>query len=173
MPKPPLSIIWYNSIYLFLSLCYYHVCCLLSEVSVQNCCKYFLCRPPEGYFQPITTSWILLFCFCEQAWHLQWHSVVSMQMLGHLPSAVLVEDTLHHGQLMFRLNEDLVTTALVHFLCFLQTRSAFFDYVLQLNALLVYYIFSHSSTCFEPCCAHHQEGLLYIHSIWFFICHSS
>ena len=48
-----------------------------------------------------------------------------------------------------------------------------FDFVFQLNALLVYYIFSYSSTCFEPYCAHHQEDLLYIHSIWFFICHSS
>ena len=28
---------------------------------------------------------------------------------------------------------------------------------------------SYSSTCFEPYCAHHQEGLLYIHSIWFFV----
>ena len=42
----------------------------------------------------------------------------------------------------------------------------------QLNAL-VYYIFSYSSTCFEPYCAHHQEDLLYIHTIWFFMCHSS
>ena len=43
----------------------------------------------------------------------------------------------------------------------------------QLNAL-VYCIFSYSSTtCFEPYCAHHQEDLLYIHSIWFFMCHSS
>ena len=41
----------------------------------------------------------------------------------------------------------------------------------QPNAL-VYYIFSYSSTCFEPNCAHHQEDLLYIHSIWFFMCHS-
>ena len=37
----------------------------------------------------------------------------------------------------------------------------------------VYYIFSYSSTCFEPYCAHHQEDLLFIHSIWFFMCHSS
>ena len=37
----------------------------------------------------------------------------------------------------------------------------------------IYYIFSYSSTCFEPYCTHHQEDLLYIHSIWFFICHSS
>ena len=36
----------------------------------------------------------------------------------------------------------------------------------QPNAL-VYYILSYSSTCFEPYCAHHQEDLLYIHSIWF------
>ena len=43
----------------------------------------------------------------------------------------------------------------------------------QPNALPVCYIFSYSSTCFEPLCAHHQEDLLYIHSIWFFICHSS
>ena len=42
----------------------------------------------------------------------------------------------------------------------------------QPNAL-VYYNFSYSSTCFEPYCAHHQEDLLYIHSIWFFMCHSS
>ena len=42
----------------------------------------------------------------------------------------------------------------------------------QPNAL-VRYIFSYSSTCFEPYCAHHQEDLLYIHSIWFFMCHSS
>ena len=48
-----------------------------------------------------------------------------------------------------------------------------FDFMFQLNALFVYYIFSYSSTCFEQYCAHHQEDLLYIHSIWFFICHSS
>ena len=40
--------------------------------------------------------------------------------------------------------------------------------------IIFFFIFvSHSSTCFEPYCAHHQEGLLYIYSIWFFICHSS
>ena len=38
---------------------------------------------------------------------------------------------------------------------------------------LVYYIFSYSSTCFEPYCAHHQEDSLYTYSIWFFMCHSS
>jgi len=38
----------------------------------------------------------------------------------------------------------------------------------QPNALF-YYIFSYSSTCFEPYCAHHQEDLLYIHIIWFFV----
>ena len=42
----------------------------------------------------------------------------------------------------------------------------------QPNAL-VYYIFSYCSTCFEPYCAHHEEVLLYIYSIWFFMCHSS
>ena len=38
---------------------------------------------------------------------------------------------------------------------------------------IICYIFSYSSTCSEPYYAHQQEGLLYIHSIWFFICHSS
>ena len=38
-----------------------------------------------------------------------------------------------------------------------------FDFMFQPNALLVYYIFSYSSTCFEPYCVHHQEDLLYIH----------
>ena len=42
----------------------------------------------------------------------------------------------------------------------------------QTNAL-VYYIFSYSSTCFESYCAHHREDPLYIHNIWFFMCHSS
>ena len=48
-----------------------------------------------------------------------------------------------------------------------------FDFMFQLNALLVYYIFSYSSTCFEHHCVHHQEELLYTHSIWFFVSHSS
>ena len=48
-----------------------------------------------------------------------------------------------------------------------------FDFMFQLNASFVCYIFSYSSTCFEQYCAHHQEDLLYIHSIWFFVCHSS
>lgn len=126
VPKPPLNIIHYQSIYLFLCLCYSHIFCLPREISLQNCCKYFLCPPPEGYFQPITTFSILLFCFCEQAWHLHWHSVVSMHMLSPLPSAVFVEDTLHQRQLMFRLNNNLVTTALVRFLCFLQAQGELF-----------------------------------------------
>jgi len=42
----------------------------------------------------------------------------------------------------------------------------------QLNAL-VYYIILYYSTRFEPYCAHHQEVLLYIHSIWFLTYHSS
>ena len=58
------------------------------------------------------------------------------------------------------------------FMCCWPCILVIFDFVFQLNALLVYYIFSYSSTCFEPYCAHHQEDLLYIHSIWFFICHS-
>jgi hypothetical protein len=42
----------------------------------------------------------------------------------------------------------------------------------QPNAL-VYYIFSYSSTCFEPYCADHQEYLLYIYNIWFFVIHTA
>jgi hypothetical protein len=80
--------------------------------------------PPERYFQPITTSSILPFCFCEQTWHFRY--VMSTQMLSHLPSAVFVEDMLHQRQLKFRLNEDLITTALVRFLCFLQIQSELF-----------------------------------------------
>ena len=48
---------------------------------------------------------------------------------------------------------------------------AFFISRFQFNAL-VYYIFLYSSTCFEPYCAHHQEAVLYIHSIWFLMYHS-
>ena len=48
-----------------------------------------------------------------------------------------------------------------------------FDFMFQRNAPLVYYIFSYSPTCFEQYCAHHQEELLYTHSIWFFVSHSS
>ena len=47
----------------------------------------------------------------------------------------------------------------------------YFTSCFQLNAL-VYYIPLYSSTCFEPYCAHHQEVLLYIHSIWFLMYHS-
>ena len=43
----------------------------------------------------------------------------------------------------------------------------------QMHFSLFIIFLSYSSTCFEPYCAHHQEDLLYIHSIWFFICHSS
>jgi len=39
-----------------------------------------------------------------------------------------------------------------------------FDFMFQLNASFVYYIFSYSSTCFEQYCAHHQEEPLYTHS---------
>jgi len=77
-------------------------------------------------FQPIITSSILPFCFCGQTWHFCWHSVMSMQMLSHLPSAIFVEDMLHQRQLKFRLNEDLVTTALVRLLCLLQIQSELF-----------------------------------------------
>ena len=49
-----------------------------------------------------------------------------------------------------------------------------FDFMFQLKAPFVYYIFfPYSSTCFEQYCAHHQEELLYTHSIWFFVSHSS
>ena len=48
----------------------------------------------------------------------------------------------------------------------------FFISRFQLGNALVYYTFLYSSTCFEPYCAHHQEAPLYIHSIWFFMCHS-
>jgi hypothetical protein len=61
----------------------------------------------------------------------------------------------------------------VFFVCCWPCILVIFDFVFQLNALLVYYIFSSSSICFEPYRAHHQDGLLYIHSIWFFMCHSS
>ena len=53
-----------------------------------------------------------------------------------------------------------------------QEVEAYFISCFQINAL-VYYIFLYSSTCFEPYCAHHQEVLLYIHSICFFMYHSS
>ena len=49
-----------------------------------------------------------------------------------------------------------------------------FDLNSNLMHFSLFIIFlSYSSTCFEPYCAHHQEDLLYIHSIWFFMCHSS
>ena len=51
--------------------------------------------------------------------------------------------------------------------------SYFLFYFVFPTYALVYYIFLYSSTCFEPYCAHHQEILLYIHSIWFLMYHSS
>ena len=67
----------------------------------------------------------------------------------------------------FVLKENLVHHFLIFFIfmCCWPCILVIFDYVFQLNALLVYYIFSYSSTCFGPYCAHHQKGLLYIHSI--------
>ena len=62
----------------------------------------------------------------------------------------------------------LIFSTTFFFMCCWPCILVIFDFVFQLNAL-VYYIFSYSSTCFEPHCAHHQEGLLYIHSIWFFM----
>ena len=70
-------------------------------------------------------------------------------------------------------NKTIDTFMKFFFMCCWLCILVIFDFVFQPNARLVYYIFSYSSTCFEPYCAHHQEGLLYIHSIWFFIRHSS
>ena len=89
--------------------------------------------------------------------------IPQMKMMKvHIPFTFKLQDSCrssHSGE-----SCDLLALVLVHpshlISCF------------QPNAL-VYYIFSYSSTCFEPYYAHHQEDLLYIHSIWFFMCHSS
>ena len=68
---------------------------------------------------------------------------------------------------------SLVSTCVIICMCCWPCILVIFDFMFQLKAPFVYYIFSYFSTCFEQYCAHHQEDLLYIHSIWFFICHSS
>jgi hypothetical protein len=39
----------------------------------------------------------------------------------------------------------------------------------QLNAQILVFLLSllYSSTCFEHCCAHHQEVKIVLHSIWY------
>jgi hypothetical protein len=69
---------------------------------------------------------------------------------------------------LFPINLFQLYYPLLIFMCCWPCILVIFDFVFQLNALFFYYIFSSSSTCFEPYCAHHQGGLL---CIWFFICH--
>ena len=70
------------------------------------------------------------------------------------------------------LDNDQLDAHLLYFTISPLQSSTYFISCFQLNAL-VYYLSLYSSTCFEPYCAHHQEVPLYIHSIWFFMYHSS
>jgi len=70
-------------------------------------------------------------------------------------------------------DESLKTVIPISFMCFWPCILVIFDFMFQLNALsLVYYISFVFLYMFRAILCSFQEDLLYIYSIWFFMCHS-